>query len=129
MRFLILGLVALSLSACGQPGKRPATTSAATTPQAAPQKVKISSAELLGQTGIWVRAKIGTPEFVRSDMQANLWQYKNAQCVLNVFLYTDGDAGENSGGDTGPARVLHFDARDPVGNNTDRNMCLSSLQD
>lgn len=121
MRFLILGLVALSLSACGQPGKRPATTSAAAGTQAAPQKVKITSAELLGQTGTWVRAKVGTPAFARSDMQANLWQYKNAQCVLNVFLYTDGDAG--------PARVLHFDARDTVGNNTDRNVCLNSLQD
>lgn len=124
MRFLILGLVALSLTACGQPGNRPATTSAAGN-TSAPDKVKITSAELLGQTDSWVRAKIGTPAFARSDMQANLWQYKNAQCVLNVFLYSDGDAGENSG----PARVLHFDARDAVGKNTDRNACLSALQD
>ena len=120
MRFLILGLVALSLSACGQPGKRPATTSAAAG-DAAAEKIKITSAQLLGQTGVWVRAKIGTPEFARSDMQANLWQYKNAQCVLNVFLYSDGE--------TGPARVLHFDARDTAGKDTDRNACLSSLQD
>jgi len=75
MRFLILGLVALSLSACGQPGKRPATTSAAkvNTP-AVPQKVKITSAELLGRTDAWVRGKIGHPAFARADMQANMWQ-------------------------------------------------------
>lgn len=122
MRFLILGLIAVSLAACGQPAKRPTTqASSAAIEPTAPQKIKITSAQLLGKTGIWVHAKIGNPQFARSDMQANLWQYKNAQCVLNVFLYTDGD--------TGPARVLHFDARDPKGRNTDRNACLSALQD
>ena len=64
---------------------------------------------------------LGEPTFKRADMHAKLWQYKNAECMLNVFLYVDDK--------TAPAHVLHFDARNALGFDTDRAACLSALQD
>lgn len=123
MRRLILAAAALlAVSACAQPGARPvATPNEPTT--AAPAKVKITAQQLLGAAQPWVLANLGAPDFKRADMHANLWQYKNAACMLNVFLYVDDRA------KTAPAQVLHFDARDALGFDTDRDACLSSLQD
>ena len=65
-------------------------------------------------------AQLGSPAFVRTERTANIWQYKNGVCVLNVFLYAD---------DSAAPRVLHFDARNAQGANTNRETCLSALQD
>lgn len=92
-------------------------------PPAPPPIPKITSQQLLGQGGPWVIAKLGDPEFMRADRTANIWQYKNGHCVLNVFLYAD----ENE--QALEPRVLHFDARDNQGSNTDREHCLALLQD
>lgn len=89
--------------------------------QVAPPQPKITSRQLLGQLGPWVKRKMGEPQFVRTEKTANIWQYKNGTCVLNVFLYAENDT------DTQP-RVLHFDARNTNGSNTNRDRCLSTLQ-
>ncbi len=44
----------------------------------------LSAAELVG--------RLGQPDFRRSDPPAQLWQYRRAGCVLDVFLYRDGKA-------------------------------------
>lgn len=113
-------LALLTLAACAQPGQRLATTDAAS---ATPAKDKITAAQLLGQSDAWLLDKMGAPHFKRTDRVANIWQYKNGACVLNVFLYADAPEAPS------PARVLHFDARDASGDNTDRDHCLSVLQD
>lgn len=134
MRGLILAVALLTLSACAQPGGRtPGTAgknlgtkpdaSLANSAAAAPAKVKITATQLLGQNDSWVLEKMGEPGFRRADSVANMWQYKNDRCVLNVFLYAD-TADANA-----PKRVLHFDARDSSGQNTDRDECLNGLQD
>lgn len=114
----------LTLAACA--GGAPAPTTSGGEPQpsaSAPKKPKITADQLLGQTDAWVIEHLGEPAFRRTDHFANLWQYKNASCVLNVFLYADGkDA-------AAPSRVLHFDARDARGGNAERDPCLSALQD
>lgn len=121
----LLVLAALALGACAAPnGAPPAVTP--DTVEAQPQKPakpKVTAAQLLGQSDAWVMAQLGEPHFKRADRQANIWQYKNGVCVLNVFLYAD-EAGTPS-----PAHVLHFDARDLRGGNTDRDHCLNVLQD
>jgi hypothetical protein len=126
--FFLLAAAALALSACAQPSDQLAPmTAPGTTPipvQNQPTKPKITSAQLLGQGGSWVVAHLGEPAFVRSERTANIWQYKNDVCVLNVFLYADDDPQKGA-----KARVLHFDARDTQGANTDRDTCLSTLQD
>jgi len=130
MRILPILMTALALAACAAPPARiaPAVTPETVNlaPTAAPTvaveraKPKITSQQLLGQGDAWVRAQLGDPGFVRTDQSAYLWQYKNGSCVLNVFLYPD----EGSA-----PRVLHFDARNSVGGNTDRDHCLAALQD
>lgn len=124
-RAFLLIFPALLLTACGAPSPEhpvitPETVRTEPAPPAPPPKPKISGTQLLGQNGAWVTAKLGTPTFVRTEKTANIWQYKNGICVLNLFLYVEQD--------TAP-RVLHFDARDAEGRNTDRETCLTSLQD
>ena len=35
---------------------------------------------------------VGEPDFRRNDPPAQLWQYRSAACVLDVYLYREGDA-------------------------------------
>jgi len=123
MRKLIPLSVALMVGACVQQPVPLVTTAPLVIIPSPPPKPKITAVQLLGQSQHWVLKNLGKPAFIRTDMQANIWQYKNSHCVLNVFLYT----GEPT--DPAPAKVLHFDARDMHGHNTDRNVCLSTLQD
>lgn len=121
VRRIALITAALVLSACAQPGQRPATSPDLVDSQ--PAKPKITAGQLLGKSDGWVLEKLGEPAFRRADRIASIWQYKNHACVLNVFLYADSEAQPT------PARVLHFDARDLSGNNIEREPCLSALQD
>ena len=116
-KFFVLSL-ALVVSACAAQQAKPVTVPTA----AVPAQPKITSVQLLGKSQHWVLKHLGEPAFMRTDMHATIWLYKNSHCVLNVFLY----AGEPT--DPAPAKVLHFDARDTHGHNTDRDTCLSALQ-
>lgn len=139
MRFLTLAAALITLSACaaGPDEERPRATNQATsqtaattnhattdrTPAGQSAKIKVTAPQLLGQNDAWLVAHLGHPTFKRADRVANLWQYKNHHCMLNVFLYADET-------DTAaPKRILHFDARDTNGHNTDRERCLNVLQD
>ncbi|HEY9163430.1 MAG TPA: hypothetical protein VIN57_02380 [Magnetovibrio sp.] len=121
MRHLVLAFALFTVSACAQPGHPPAV-SPDTVQNNAPHKPKITAAQLLGKSDAWVVEQMGEPTFKRADILANLWQYKNNQCVLNMFLYADETT------KSAPFRVLHFDARDAKGNSTDRVTCLDQLQ-
>lgn len=120
MRTLLALSLALFVSACAAPQSRPVTSPDA---QSATAKPKITAVQVLGKSQYWVLEHLGEPAFMRTDMHATIWQYKNSHCVLNVFLYV----GEPT--DPTPAKVLHFDARDSLGDNTDRDACLSALRD
>jgi len=120
MRRILALSLALLAGACAAPQSRPVPSPDA---QSAPAKPKITAVQVLGKSQYWVLEHLGEPAFMRTDMHATIWQYKNTHCVLNIFLY----AGEPS--DPTPAKVLHFDARDSHGHNTDRDACLSALQD
>ncbi len=81
--------------------------------------IKIAVEQLLGQNAEWVNANLGQPTFKRKDGQAELWQYKSAECVLNIFIYEDVNGGQR--------RVLHFDGRDLEGKSIARELCLNNL--
>ena len=39
-----------------------------------------------------LRARYGTPDFVRREMETELWRYDGAACSIFFFLYREGDA-------------------------------------
>lgn len=45
--------------------------------------------DLYGKAGAEVEALLGTPRLVRKEAPAEVWQYRSAQCVLDVVLYAD----------------------------------------
>ncbi|MBK8174501.1 MAG: hypothetical protein IPK66_04210 [Rhodospirillales bacterium] len=60
--------------------------------------------QLVGLDGDQLIALLGPADFQRQDGPAEIWQFRDPDCVLDVFLYADSS--------TGSYRVLHVDARD-----------------
>lgn len=85
-----------------------------------PAKPKVTADQLLGQKADWLNRRLGKPGFTRRDGKAEIWQYKSASCVVNVFLYP----GESSKAEYS---VLHFNTRDLKGAPVPRGACLLSL--
>ncbi len=56
----------------------------------------------MGLSGDGVTALLGPPDYRRRDKPAEIWQYRNDACVLDLFLYSANGA---------PARVNHMDFR------------------
>ena len=103
------------LAACGAPAPPQATViepapepaaALAEPPMALPVAPAASRIPELGKlTGLGaaeVVAMLGQPDFRRSDPPAELWQYRSADCVLDVFLY----------GEAGAYRVVHSETHD-----------------
>jgi hypothetical protein len=99
-----LGLLAvLAVAACAPlpSGKSSVITSAVPAPTAAvwrdqPRplpKAGPRSGEMPALVGLMSRdieGLLGRPTFVRRDGPAQIWQYGNRACTLNLFLYRDG---------------------------------------
>jgi hypothetical protein len=65
----------LGLAACATPGDQAASP-------ASP-----AMTVLAGLDPAQVRALLGTPDFRRTDPPAELWQYRSADCVLDLYFY------------------------------------------
>ncbi len=39
-----------------------------------------------------LRARYGAPDFIRREMETELWRYDGAACSIFFFLYREGDA-------------------------------------
>ncbi len=86
-------LAALALGACategggaGAGGRSGASASASTASAFASPK------ELVGKSGLQITSAIGAPAFRRKDGDAQIWQYRGTNCLLDVFLYKNGAA-------------------------------------
>ena len=66
-----------------------------------------------------LEALLGAPGFVREDADAQVWQYRGADCVLDAFLYSDGLAE--------PFRVTYYEIRGDAGDDRARRRCFRSL--
>jgi hypothetical protein len=67
----------------------------------APHQPAPLPADLTGLGAAEVLALLGSPDFRRSEPPAELWQYRAAGCILDVFLYRD----------SGGYRVVHSETR------------------
>lgn len=93
------------LSACqGQPG-----VSSSSDP--------VRSAAILGLDGGAVRKLLGEPGLIRRETPAEVWQYRTADCVLDVVLYEHA---------TGP-RVAYAEARTSAAEPAATDACLSDV--
>ena len=54
---------------------------------AAVQAIRFNAAEFNGYSPERVLPVLGAPDFVRRDGNAQIWQYRATNCVLDLFLY------------------------------------------
>jgi hypothetical protein len=109
-RFGILAGAAVStLAACSGPGAGTGSAALVAAPPAiaVPQPghpqlevAQLASLETLSTAALI--ARLGEPDFTRRDPPAEIWQYRGATCVLDIFLYPE----------AGEMRVLHAATRD-----------------
>jgi hypothetical protein len=106
-RFLFAAMALALLAACSA-ATPPALTAApepSGTPAAALQPAAArlpGMRKLTGLSADEVVALFGEPDFRRAEPPAELWQYRSADCVLDLFLYDD----------AGGFRVAHSETRD-----------------
>jgi hypothetical protein len=60
---------------------------------------------------------LGEPELIRHEAPAEIWQYRNDACVLDVFLYDT----------AGRREVTYIEARDGTAQRMDIRACLHTL--
>jgi hypothetical protein len=73
--------------------------------------------ELIGLAPTELHARLGDPALRRRDAPAEIWQYRSALCVLDLFLYRDGAV----------TRVTNVEVRPRDGRDIPAATCLSSL--
>ena len=78
------------------------------------------AARLVGMSAAQVGHLFGEPDFTRIDKPAEVRQYRNDTCVLDVFLYPDDKTG-------GFPNVAHAEVRRRGDAPTDETSCLTSL--
>jgi hypothetical protein len=71
----------VSQSAAPTPAEPPAPVQSASTPPDFEKLQRLTAAELL--------RLLGEPDFRRQEPPAEVWQYRGADCVLDLFLYRD----------------------------------------
>ena len=104
-------LLAASLAAC-QAGNAPPDTAglspadiAYRTPNLARPHFSLTEmASLTQMSDRQLTQRLGAPDFTRHDAPAEIWQYRSASCVLDVFLYPE----------DGSLKVVHATTRDRV---------------
>ncbi|MCZ6886303.1 MAG: hypothetical protein O7E53_08085 [Alphaproteobacteria bacterium] len=74
---------------------------------------------IMGLTRAELSDFLGKPHFRRRDITAEIWQYRHAECTLDVFLYESGN----------DYRVLHFEMRQGKAEAASRTRCLAALLD
>jgi hypothetical protein len=101
-------LLAVSLAACST-GNGPSGNAALSpsdpsyrAPTARPHFSLTEMASLSQMSDRQLTQRLGAPDFTRRDAPAEIWQYRSASCVLDVFLYPEG----------GGLKVVHATTRD-----------------
>ena len=73
--------------------------------------------DLVGLDGPSLETLLGKPGLVRRDYPAEVWQYRNPSCVLDVYLYPDDER----------LTVTHAEARAPKIAGDPLRPCIAKL--
>ena len=106
----------------------PTAAGAAPTPQPAPEAPETAAlppqpaidddpARLMGLDRAGLAKLLGDPELLRREPPAEIWQYRGASCVFDVFLYEQ----------AGRQRVTYLEARDSAARRVGARGCLNEL--
>ena len=77
----------------------------------------VNPQRIMGLTRAELSDLLGKPHFRRRDITAEIWQYRHAECTLDVFLYESGN----------DYRVIHFEMRQGKAEAASRTRCLAAL--
>jgi len=87
----VLVALALGLAACDEPAGPQQDKQVQLAPYNAmavvPPPPEVEPDELLGLGADDITARLGRPTLVRRENDAEIWQYRQADCVLDLFLY------------------------------------------
>ncbi|MBK8210914.1 MAG: hypothetical protein IPK78_14080 [Rhodospirillales bacterium] len=119
--------LALIVAACAGSGNdtgtsrvEPAVAGGGSSPVAAlGQGADPAPAQLVGLDADQLERLLGPADFKRSDGPAELLQYRDTECIIDLFLYPDAASGAY--------RVTHVDARDRILNGGAEQTCVSRL--
>jgi hypothetical protein len=121
--FLLRGAVTAGLSvmmaACTGAPPSPQRVDGAvalSVPPAPPPKPRLDVRELPALQNISEHelvSRLGTPDFMRKESTAEIWQYRSDTCVLDVFLYPE----------DGALKVMHAATRDRARLKAPENSC------
>jgi hypothetical protein len=90
-------------------------------PPARPEETPLPDvSRLIGLKADEVTALLGTPGFRRKDAPAEIWQYGDASCTLDLFLYTDKRG-------AAPHSVTHIEVRRRTLEAVSREECFRRL--
>ena len=73
--------------------------------------------DLTGLEASRLQSLFGTPGLVRKDSPAEVWQYRSASCVLDIYLYPDGEK----------LTVAHAEARAPKAGGDPLHACIAQF--
>ncbi len=98
-----------------QAGAQTGATAGATA--ALPPVVDDDPSRLMGLDPRGVAKVLGDPELIRREQPAEIWQYRGAGCVFDVFFYED----------AGLKRVTYLEARDSEAQRIEERGCFNEL--
>ena len=78
----------------------------------------LTPASLVGAAPSAISARLGAPDFRRSEPEAEVWQYAGGDCSLFVYFYKT---------PSGALGARHVDARRLEGGATDKSACLAAV--
>jgi hypothetical protein len=87
-RFFYAGAALAMLAGCSAAKPEP-PAAAVTLPPALVVEQPSAPQPLTGLSAKEVVALLGEPDFRRAEPPAELWQYRSADCVLDLFFYSD----------------------------------------
>jgi hypothetical protein len=85
---------------------------------AAAQAIRFNASEFKGFSPDRVLPILGAPDFVRRDGNAQIWQYRATNCVLDLFLYKTG----------GETTVKHAELRPRIPGAETLDACYSRMR-
>ncbi len=98
------------------PPEPPVPAPAPEPPAAEPElKIDDDPGQLMGLEGAALKELLGEPGYRREDADARVWQYRGHDCMLDVYLYRDGEES--------PHYVTYYEFRGDGGG----RMCFRAL--